>query len=245
MAAPLLRGEVSQTYLEFEGASGLGKGKRVVLVSGDEEYRSEEALPQLAKILATHHGFHCTVLFAIDPKDGTINPDYGSNIPNLGALRGADLMIIATRFRNLPEEQMAEIDAYVHSGRPILGLRTATHAFNFSANSTNSYKHYSWNNKTDWPGGFGKQVLGETWISHHGHHAVQSTRGIVAPGAKAHPILRGCDDIWGPTDVYTAAPPPDASILLLGQVLTGMNPTDVPVLATPPRPTPPRAETRS
>ena len=40
-------------WLVFEGADGPGKGKHVVLVSGDEEYRSEEALPQLAKILAT------------------------------------------------------------------------------------------------------------------------------------------------------------------------------------------------
>ena len=45
-------------------------GKHVVFVSGDEEYRSEEACPQLAKILAKHHGFKCTVLFAIDPKTG-------------------------------------------------------------------------------------------------------------------------------------------------------------------------------
>ena len=66
----------------FEGKSGAGKGKHVVLVSGDEEYRSEEALPQLAKILSTRHGFKCTVLFAIDPADGTVNPNKG-NIPGL------------------------------------------------------------------------------------------------------------------------------------------------------------------
>ena len=52
-----------------------GKGKHIVLVSGDEEYRSEEAMPQLARILSKHHGFKTTVLFAIDPKDGTVNPE--------------------------------------------------------------------------------------------------------------------------------------------------------------------------
>ncbi|HEX8202659.1 MAG TPA: hypothetical protein VF590_19435, partial [Isosphaeraceae bacterium] len=62
-------------WVVYEGGQGPGRGKHVVLISGDEEYRSEEALPQLARILAEHHGFRCTVLFAIDPKDGTINPN--------------------------------------------------------------------------------------------------------------------------------------------------------------------------
>ena len=100
-----------------KGGEGPGQGKNVVLISGDEEYRSEEALPQLAKILAKHHGFTCTVLFAIG-KDGTIDPNRNDNIPGLEALRKADLMIIATRFRDLPEDQMKEIVDYVESGRP-------------------------------------------------------------------------------------------------------------------------------
>src|SRR5246127_1105708 len=82
----------------YQGNEGPGKGKHIVLVSGDEEYRSEEALPQLAKILASRHGFKCTVVFAIDPKDGTINPNVPNNIPGLEALDTADLMIIFTRF---------------------------------------------------------------------------------------------------------------------------------------------------
>jgi hypothetical protein len=50
----------------YDGFDGPGNGKHVVLVSGDEEYRSEEGLPQLGKILAKRHGFKCTVLFAVD-----------------------------------------------------------------------------------------------------------------------------------------------------------------------------------
>src|ERR1700742_4161418 len=99
-------------WIVIEGQSGPGKGKHVVLVSGDEEYRSEEALPQLAKILAKHHGFKCTVLFAL-AEDGTIDPNRQDNIPGLEALRQADLMIIATRFRNLPDAQMKEVVDYV------------------------------------------------------------------------------------------------------------------------------------
>jgi type 1 glutamine amidotransferase len=215
-------------WVVYEGADGPGKGKHIVLVSGDEEYRSEEALPQLGKILAKHHGFKCTVLFAIDPSDGTINPNKNDNIPGLEALKDADLMILFTRFRNLPDEQMKQIVEYVHSGRPILGMRTATHAFNLR-----SRKHakYSWNSRTEWKGGFGRQILGETWVNHWGNHSKQSTRGILAPDEKKNPILRGLDDgdIWGPTDVYEVHLGAECKPLVLGQVLQGMNPKDPPV----------------
>ncbi|HEV3440281.1 MAG TPA: hypothetical protein VG122_23205, partial [Gemmata sp.] len=90
----------------LEGKQGAGKGKHIVLISGDQEYRSEEAIPQLAKILANHHGFKCTVLFTVDPKDGKVFPNAPeTNIPGLEALKSADMMLIFTRFLNLPEEQ--------------------------------------------------------------------------------------------------------------------------------------------
>ncbi len=211
-------------WVVYKGGDGPGKGKQVVLISGDEEYRSEEALPQLAQILGKRHGFDCTVLFAIG-KDGSIDPNRSDNIPGLEALRKADLMIIATRFRDLPDDQMGEIVAYVESGRPIIGMRTATHAFNVKG--AKSYPHYTFDSKK-WDGGFGRQVLGETWISHHGDHGKQSTRGIVAPDAKDHPIVRGIKDgdIWGPTDVYGVRLPlsGDGKALVLGQVVADMTP---------------------
>jgi hypothetical protein len=217
-------------WVVYEGNGGPGKGKHIVLISGDEEYRSEEALPQLAKILAKHHGFKCTVLFAIDRKDGTINPNQNDNIPGLEALETADLMVLFTRFRNLPDEQMKYIVDYVESGRPIIGLRTATHAF--ALKNSKAYGKYNWQSK-EWPGGFGRQVLGETWISHHGQHGKQSTRGVLAKGMEDHPIVRGIHDgdIWGPTDVYGVRLPlpGDSKPLVLGQVLEGMKPEDKPV----------------
>jgi type 1 glutamine amidotransferase len=220
----------ADAWVTYAGSEGPGKGKRVVLISGDEEYRSEEALPQLARILAKHHGFACTVLFAIDPRDGTINPEVASNIPGLEALRSADLMIIATRFRDLPDEQMKHVAEYIESGRPIIGLRTATHAFRIARDKT--YARYSWDSKVEgWEGGFGRRVLGETWVSHHGQHGKQSTRGVVAAGEEKNPIVRGCADIWGPTDVYTVRRPlpGDSRVVVYGQVLEGMKPTDKPV----------------
>ncbi len=203
-------------------------GKHVVLISGDEEYRSEEALTQLGKILAVRHGFRCTVLFAINPADGTIDPTVLDNIPGLENLAQADVMIIATRFRDLPDEQMKHIVEYVEAGKPVIGMRTATHAFNFKKNKT--YADWSFNSKT-WDGGFGRQVLGETWINHHGKHGKESTRGVIAPEAKNSPLVRGCEDIWGPTDVYTVRLPlpGDSKPLVLGQVLVGMSPSDKPL----------------
>jgi type 1 glutamine amidotransferase len=215
-------------WVVYDGFDGPGKGKSIVLVSGDEEYRSEEFLPLLGKILAKHHGFKCTVLFAVDPASGTIDPNNVANIPGLESLDSADLMIISTRFRDLPDEQMEHIDHYVKSGKPIIGIRTATHAFNIPEGKT--YSKYSFDSKT-WDGGFGRQLLGETWIAHHGNHGSQSTRAVVAPGEENNAIVRGCVDIWGPTDVYEVRLPlpGDSRPLLLGQVLTGMKSTDKPV----------------
>src|SRR6266446_3480 len=104
---------VAGAGIVFQGTRGPGKGKHIVLVSGDDEYRSEEALPQLAKILAKQHGFKCTVLFPIDKETGEIKPDYQENIPGLELLRSADLMVMFLRFRNLPDDQMAYIFEYV------------------------------------------------------------------------------------------------------------------------------------
>ncbi|HTT60452.1 MAG TPA: ThuA domain-containing protein [Bryobacteraceae bacterium] len=206
-----------------------GGGKRIVLLSGDDEYRSEEGLPQLAKILSVRHAFDCTVLYAIDPADGTIRPDLRTNIPGLAALDSADLMVMLLRFRDLPDRQMKHIVDYVESGRPIVGLRTATHAFDLKSSPT--YARYSWNSRV-WDGGFGRQVLGETWIDHHGQHGRQSTRGILVRGAADHPILRGIHDgdIWGPADVYEVRLPlpGDSRPLVLGQVVDGMHPHDPP-----------------
>lgn len=209
----------------YQGKAGPGVGKHIVLVTGDEEYRSEEALPALAKVLAKHHGFKCTVLFAIDPATGTISPNTNNNIPGLEALDSADLLILFTRFRDLPDDQMAHFVKYIEAGKPIIGLRTATHAFKIDRPDA-KYAKYSFQAK-DWDGGFGRQVLGETWISHHGKHKVQSTRGLIVPGMESHPILKGVKsgDIWTPTDVYAVRLPlpADCQPLLFGEVLDGMS----------------------
>jgi hypothetical protein len=202
----------------YQGKSGPGKGKHIVFLAGDEEYRSEEGLPQLAAILAFRHGFKCTVVFSINEK-GEIDPNVQTNQPGIEALDSADLCVMLLRFRKWPDAQMAHFVDFYRRGKPIIALRTSTHAFDFASNST--YAEYG----LQAGGGFGKKVLGETWVSHWGNHGSQATRGVAV--AK-HPILAGVESLFGTTDVYEASPPADAQILLRGQVLSGMNETDAP-----------------
>ncbi|MCP4453365.1 MAG: ThuA domain-containing protein [Planctomycetes bacterium] len=230
-------------WVVYEGSDGPGMGKHVVLVSGDEEYRSEEGLPQLGKILTKYHGFKCTVLFAINPEDGTIDPDNTQNIPGLQALRTADLMIIATRFRDLPDAQMKYVAEFIDAGKPVIGMRAAVVAFRLSSKT---YERFS-STGGIWKGGFGQHILGQTWKSHHGAHGRESTRGVIVPSAKDHPIVRACDDIWGPTDVYSVAMPfsKENQVLAWGQVMEGMSPDDDPVEGTKNDPMMPMAWTRT
>jgi len=244
LAVPAVHDGDDQPWLVFKGGEGPGKGKHIVLVAGDDEYRSEEALPQLAKILSQRHGFDCTVLFPIDPS-GEIKPDHQTNIPGLENLAKADLMIMALRFRNLPDEQMKRLIDYIESGRPIIGLRTSTHAFNLTGKA---YQKYHWQSK-EWRGGFGLQVLGATWVSHWGDHGKESTRGILNKDAANHPILKGIKDgdIWGPTDVYEVHRPlpGDSHALVLGQVVAGMKRDDPAVEGKKNEPLMPLAWTRT
>lgn len=213
----------------YQGSGGPGRGKHIVFLAGDEEYRSEEGLPMLAQILAARHGFKCTVLFAINPADGTIDPLTLTNMPGMAALDAADLCVMGLRFRELPDAQMKHFVDYLNAGRPIIALRTSTHAFKYEVNKASPYAKYDWHS-TVWPGGFGRQVLGETWVAHHGNHGRESTRGVIHEAFKGHPILRGVADLWGPTDVYAITQlPADAQVLVWGQVLAGMKPEDPPV----------------
>ncbi len=226
IATALLASLSNADRVVFEGHDGPGKGKHVVFLAGDEEYRSEEALTQLARILSVQFGFHCTVLFSIG-QDGAIDPNRHDNQPGMETLDKADLVVMLLRFRSWPDDQMKHFVDYFGSGKPILALRTSTHAFSYPPDSQSPFRSYSWNSK-EWLGGFGKQVLGETWISHWGNHKVQATRGVVTEIGGKSPILRGVEDVFCTTDVYEAHPPADCKILMTGQVLEGMNSTDPP-----------------
>ena len=213
----------------YKGAAGPGSGLRIVFLAGDEEYRSEEGLPMLAKIIAARHGFDCTVLFSINQATGDIDPDCQTNEPGIEALDKADLCVMLLRFREWPDQQMKHFVDYLNAGKPIIGLRTSTHAFAYSRNKNSPYAKYDWSS-SQWLGGFGRQVLGDTWINHHGDHGKESTRGVINPLFKDHPILRSVTDLWWPTDVYEVTHlTADTQVLVWGQVLAGMKPDDPPV----------------
>ena len=206
----------------YEGTSGPGKGKHIVFIASDHEYKSEEALPALARILAKHHGFKCTVLFGVDPKTGEIVPGI-SNIPGTEALKTADLMVIFTRFQNLPADQMQPIIDYLNRGGPVVGLRTATRAFNIPAGSPFAKYDYDYKG-SDYKGGFGRQILGETWVGHYGPNHKSSTRLDIIPEKAKHPILRGVTKMWAEIGAYNADPIEGSEVLAMALPLTGMEP---------------------
>ena len=213
--------------LTYVGTEGPGKGKKVVLIANDHEYKSEEALPQLARILAKHQGFTCTVLFGIDPKNGAIALGNPSNIPGTEALKSADLLVIFTRFQSIPVEQMQPIIDYLNRGGAVIGLRTATHGFRYAKDSP-LYK-YSFDYKgEDFKGGFGRQILGETWVGHYGPNHKSSTRLDLVAAQATHPVLRGVKEVWAEIGAYNANPIEGSTILAMAQPLSGMKP-DSPV----------------
>ncbi len=224
--------EDTQPWVVYEGGDGPGAGKHVLL------------MPMLGKILAKHHGFRCTVLFAIDPETGVIDPNNQTNIPGFELCAEADMIVLFTRFREIPDESMRHFVDYVDAGKPIFGIRTSTHAFDYRRDKESPFFRYHWRHG-EWKGGFGKQILGETWVAHHGGHGSEATRGVVEESSKEHPILRGVSDVFGPTDVYRVGElPEDATVLLRGAVLAGMQPDSPPVEGPKNEPMMPIAWTR-
>lgn len=206
--------------LVYEGKGGPGAGKHIVFLAGDHEYRSEETLPALARILAARHGFKCTVLFTVDPKTGEIDPA-ADNMPGTEALKTADLAVIFLRFKNLPAEQMQPIVDYLDRGGPVVGLRTATHAFKIPPESPFAKYDYTFGG-AEYSKGFGRQVLGESWAGHYGQNHVMSTRLDVVPEAASHPVLRGVKQPWVQAGGYWTQPMEDSTVLALAQPLQGM-----------------------
>lgn len=226
VAVPAVAGAQNPHLVVYEGEKGPGRGKHIVFLAGDHEYRSEESLPALARILAKHYGFKCSVFITTDAKTGFIEPG-SSHISGLEALRNADLLVIFLRFQDFPDAEMQHIVDYLDRGGPVVGFRTATHAFQIKRPDAKFLK-YHWQTSDGYPGGFGRQVLGETWVSHYGKNHAQSSRLILQSDQAAHPILRGVKDVWVQSGGYTANPIEGSQILAIGQILDGMTPDSPP-----------------
>jgi hypothetical protein len=198
-------------------------GKNVLLLAGDDEYRSEECMPMLAKLLSTHHGFNTTVCFSVNDK-GELDPEAHKSLTNSGAIEKADSIIMLIRFRNWDDESLTRFENYYLAGKPLVAIRTSTHPFNIDEGR--KWRDWTWNVPG---GGFGEKVMGETWVSHWGKHKVEAARSVVEDANKANPLLNGVGEIFNSADVYEAHPPKEATVLLRGAILAGMNETDKPV----------------
>ncbi|MCC6392207.1 MAG: ThuA domain-containing protein [Bryobacterales bacterium] len=189
----------------------------VVFVCGDHEYSGEFTLPVVAGELEKHYGMRCTVLKSVPDQNGE------KDIPGLEALGSADLAVFYLRWRQLPEEQLAHIDAYVKAGKPVFGFRTTSHAFKYPADSPlarwNAWGSEAFGTPPGW-GGDGH--------THFGHLA--STDVSVIPSAAGDPILQG---ISGPFHVRSWLyrvlpkwPPKNAKQLLMGHAVNPNKPAE-------------------
>lgn len=222
----------AKDWVVYEGDSGPGKGKHIVFIASDHEYRGEETCPAIARILAKRYGFKCTVLFGLDDK-GHIKAG-SSHVPGMEALDDADMMFLFMRFLKPDDASMKHFEAYLERGGPVLGLRTTTHAFN---GLKGKYEKYNFRyGKDSYKMGFGRQVLGETWAGHYGRNHQYSTRLDIIPAQAKHVVLIGVKDMHTKAGAYAAKPMPNSVILADNQVLDSMEPSGKPLEGKPPLP---------
>ena len=221
----------AEELLVYEGDKGPGKGKHIVFLASDHEYRSEESCPAIARILAKHHGFKCTVLFGVND-DGTIRPG-SSKIPGMSKIAEADMLFVFARFLHPSDRDMKYFDDYIRKGGPVMGLRTSTHAFNMKGSKFQRY-HFRFN-EDGYNGGFGRQVLGETWAGHYGRNHKCSTRIMPEDTQKAHPVLTGVGPMHVQSGGYVAKPMPNSEILAQAIVLETMNKDSKPLSGKEPQ----------
>lgn len=226
-----------QDRVVYEGTKGPGLGKKILFIASDHEYRGEETCPAIARILAKQFGFKCTVLFG-QTEDGVIKPG-SSLIPGIEAIDDADMLFLFLRFVHPDEAWLGKFESYLKRGGPVLGLRTTTHAFN---GIKGDYAFLNYNHRgEDFVGGFGRQVLGETWnpslgAGHYGRNHTYATAMNAVPENAEHPILRGVKAMHAMAGAYSARPMPNSTILATNQVLQSMEVGAAPLADKPPQP---------
>jgi uncharacterized protein len=183
----------------------------IVFVTGDEEYRSEESMPMLARILANRYGFRVSVAYAIT--DGMIDPNRQDNIEGLEVLENADMMVMFTRFRNIPDHQLRFVLDFAESGKPMAGFRTSTHAFQYGEEHPNHHLDFEWPQK----------VFGLPWISHYG--GSNSTDVFLHDDNADHPILTEVEPFHARSWLYHSTTLLDDALpLLTGRAVEGAEP---------------------
>jgi Trehalose utilisation len=206
----------------FNNFAQKNKKPLVVFVCGDHEYGGEITLPLIATELEKNYGFRTKILSSYPDQNAE------KNIPGLETLAEADLAIFFLRWRQLPVDQLLMIENYLKSGKPVMGFRTSTHAFNFPK----GHESEKWNDFGEFalnaPPGWMKKGL----HTHYGHKC--TTDVSVIDAAKGHPILRGVEPSFHvPSWLYRVLPDyptKDSKWLLMGKAINpDKEATDQPV----------------
>jgi type 1 glutamine amidotransferase len=200
-------GAAALVFLTFVLAAA--PGARIVVLIGEDEYRTWETLPAFADAELKPRGYAVTVVHQ-DPGDKHRFPGLET------ALRDADLLVVSVRRRAPPRAQLDAIRAHLGAGRPLIGLRTASHAFAVRGADKEALAGQS--ERGEWAG-FDPEVLGGNYRGHHAAGPV--TRIRPAPGAAGHPVLDGvaADDFTSAASLYRVSPlATNAVPLLLGEI---------------------------
>ena len=168
-------------------AHGANSPLRICLLSASTEYQSDKSLAEFQAYLEAHYQIVCHRAFG---------KDKGDNLPGLEALDKADLMIVFTRRVKLPPAQLGQIQKYIAGGHPIIGLRTASHAFE-------NYLE------------FDRQVLGGDYKGHYTNSIADVT---LAAGQTGHPVLAGVKPFASRKLYKNPSLPPDDTVLLEGTI---------------------------
>lgn len=193
------------TALALAFPSFAADGKRIVFMIGEDEYHTWETLPDFAQKELTAAGYESKIIHA-DPQDK-------NNFPGIAeALKDADLLFLSVRRRTPPKEQLEAVRAFLKSGHPLVGIRTACHAFALRPNDKVADARLDvWQD-------FDPEVLGGHYTGHYGKDKVAVS---LAPGGDQHPILKGIaiDKLIGNGGLYKCAPlAEDTTQLLIGTI---------------------------
>ncbi len=147
----------------------------IVFMIGEEEYFTWETLPEFARKELEPLGHHVTFIHA-DKADK-------NNFTGLvAALKDADLLLVSVRRRTPPKEQLDAVRAFLAAGKPLIGIRTASHAFALRPkDKLIDDQHANWQE-------FDPAVLGGNYHDHH--KGKDQTICTVAAGAESHAILK-------------------------------------------------------
>ena len=196
-----------------EAEAGVRGRPHAVFLIGDREYRSEESMPMLARILKNRHGFDVTLCFSLN-EDGVIDPNRPYYFQGIEALADADLMVVYMSWRQPTPGQLGYITDFLMSGGAVVGFRPTVLTFEFPADHPNAALN------TEWP----HEVLGLRWISHHG--SANSTDAFLVEDQKHHPVLRGVQPFHARSWLYHSADHlhANAQPLMYGRAVRGAQP---------------------